>query len=256
MPSPPGYSVGINHDQRDFMSCYLAITLPDHIILAADNRRRIFGKIGQKPFAKPILLDDAKKLLGVCDGLWVTGVGLSQFAPMIVSELKRKVRSLSKNSPLDAYVELLPGQEELLRAYDRLLTEAVNLWETLGDSPIDPRDITTDIVFAAVTKDSQPLLMRANSASQFALETFSGTGHTLISPFGSHNSSTFESSLTNYMQDNIEQLLEANEEELIHRSLILFPPVMAHISRTFPERVSPTGDLLLVGPQRKRWMLF
>lgn len=238
------------------MSCYLAITLFDHIILAADNRRRIFGKIGQKPFAKPILLDDTKKLLSVCDGLWVTGVGLSQFTPLIVDNLKQKIRPLSKDHPPDAYVELLPGQEELRRAYDQLLEEAVHLRETLGDGCIDPRDITTDIVFAAVTNGGLPFLMRASSASQFIPETFSGTGHTLISPFGPASAAPLEASLTQYLQGTIEQLLAADEEELIHKSLTLLPPVVAHVSRTFPERVSPTGDLLLVGPRRKRWLLF
>lgn len=238
------------------MSCYLAITLPGLIVLAADNRRRFFGQIGQKPFARPILLDDAKKLLRVCDGLWVTGVGLSQFAPMMASELKSKVNSVGGNKSLEAHVELLPTQDELAQAYDQLLTGAVELMEAIGDSPIDPRELVTDIVFATVAKDGQPLLLRASSESQFALEKYYGAGHTLISPFSSYSTSALENSLTDYLQGKIEQLLEVEEEELIEKSLTLFPPVMAHISKTFPERVSPTGDLLLVGPRHTRWLLF
>lgn len=238
------------------MSCYFALTLTDHIILAADNRRRIFGKIGQKPFARPILLDDAKKLLGVCDGLWVTGIGLSQFAPTIVSELKQKSHSLSRESSQEAYVALLPSQEQMLTAYDQLLAEAIHLQETIGGSPVDPRDVATDIVFAALCQGSSPLLMRASSRSDFSLEGFSGAGHALVSPFGSSKPSELENDLTTYLQGKINALLDADEEELIHQSLTLFPPVMAHISRTFPERVSPTGDMLLIGRQSKRWLLF
>lgn len=238
------------------MSCYLAVTLPNHIILAADNRRRIFGKIGQKPFPRPILLDDAKKLLGVCDGLWVTGVGLSQFAPLIVLELKQKVQALREGGSLEDYVSLLPSRDKLVEAYDQLLSEAVTLQEALGDGPIDPRDITTDIVFATMPPNSQPLLLRASSSSQFALETYSGPGHALVSPLCAEDSSTLESSLADYIRGTIDQLLEVDEEELIQKSLTLFPPVIAHISKTFPERVSPTGDLVLVGPRSKRWLLF
>lgn len=241
------------------MSCYLVSTLPRHLVLVADNRRRVLGKLGRKAFRRPLFIDDARKLLPISPFFWITGIGLSEFAPRVASDIRARFEDIGPKDYGDSWRDhwqLIPSQRELSEIYHALLLQALDLAETIGGSPIRPDEITTDIVFAAFSSNRKPFLARASSNDQFKVETYRGPGHTLISPFGPGNPSPFEDSIKDWIETEMLQIHDGEEEEIIRSCLELFPAIMKRISSRFPERISPNGDLVVVGPGGRKWVLF
>jgi hypothetical protein len=54
----------------------------------------------------------------------------------------------------------------------------------------------------------------------------------------------------------VEWLKELKPESIEEKSLEILPPIMATIAEALPERVSASGDLVIIGPDGPRWSLF
>jgi len=240
------------------MSCYIALTLPRHVIVAADSLRRIWGKSDSGPFSKPILLDDARKLHPLSDFCWITGIGISGFHRTAADHIKAFL-GVSHRSARFSTMQLQKGthlRKVLVRTYEQFMEEAVDLERAIGGSLLDPRRVQTDLLLAAISAEDAPVLVHFSSSDAFTPGMVMGSGQTACSPLSSEGHSLLEVRVREYLQVAAEQLMHRDSKSLEKGAYSIFPAIMAMIAEARPGMVSASGDMVIIGPTGTQRSLF
>jgi len=241
------------------MSCYFAVTVSQHILLVADNRRRILGEYGQKPLPKPILLDDAKKLHRINSFFWITGVGLQGFLNQMINHFRTVFQAFRcpPQLPLATLLKLADAwRKPVATGYEAAQRDAIVLARAIGGSPVDPATIQADLCVAALSEEKTPVLIHYSSDQSFQPEILLGPGEFICPRWPNSEDLSWEHHLRQRLEFILGVIMETSPDDLQTKSLEIFPPLMAWLARAMPEQISGCGDLVIVCPQGFRWLLF
>lgn len=240
------------------VSCYIVMTLTRHVILAADSRRRIFGEQGRARFERPILLDDARKLRRIGNYVWTTGVGLSSFHEKMQAGLKCIFRGFKGNQklPLQELLTIEKQEALILESYRTTQNEALELMKSIGGSPVDPEEIFTDLVIAALSDNDIPVVARYRADESFKPKVFTGPGEILLPPPAGDESSYLGGEIMPVLRGTLELLAQTDPGNISNKAFEFLPPLMARIAKSLPDHVSASGDLVVIGPGETNWMVF
>lgn len=240
------------------MSCWIALTLPRHVIMVSDSMRRVFGRRGDAPFREPIRLEDAKKLHRVGEFLWVTGIGLAGFHQEAAHAVRGAIQMESgshKASMADLEKVRVLGPA-IGAAYTSRLKEALALARELGGSLVDPAQIPTDFLLGAMTRESIPVLLRVFPQEAAMPKLLTGPGQCLISSdFPTLRRDTGQE-IKEALDVVIQCLMGCELNQVDRRAWDLLPSVMAMVARARPGETSPSGDLVVIGTDRASYHLF
>jgi hypothetical protein len=224
----------------------------------ADNMRRVLGKLGDKPFTKPIRLEDARKFHRVSDFLWVTGTGFSGFPGEAAGELRR-FHGVSAGAGRLSHQVMGDFRDfglVLRCTHQRFQEEALELERAIGGSPVDVSRNGAEILLAGLTLEDDPLLVRFSSMNDFLPEVHRGGAQVVFSRLSSRANPQLDLELEAYLENALDQLKGVEPERIADRAWSILPPIMAAISRARPDEVSASGDLLTISPGGSLWMLF
>lgn len=238
------------------MSCYFVITLPQHIVLAADNRRRIFCKQDFTLFEKPVLLDDARKIHRINNNLFITGTGLSSFFLYVRRQLESVFGKFPRDDkqPLDDFLDLVMPSEMIMETYLTAQKEAFELMEAVGGNSSSVQDMVSDLLLAALVAEDIPVIIRYREEEGFRAEVSVGPGTVLFPAF--IDKLNVRQEMGEWLALIGERLVREKTDHIPERALELLTPVMSRIAGILPERVSASGDLIVMSPEGPRWALF
>lgn len=240
------------------MSCWIALTLPRHVVLVSDSMRRVFGRRGDAPFAKPIRLEDAQKLHRVGEFLWVTGIGLAGFHEEAAHAVRNAIHMESpthKASLVDLEKAHVLGPA-IRGAYASRLKEALDLKREIGGSLTDPGQILTDFLLGAMTREEIPVLLRFVVREETMPELVAGPGQWLISSDFPDRCRGTGQEIKAALDGVIQYLMGCELNQIDRKAWDLLPSIMAMVARARPSEVSPSGDLVVIGTDRASYHLF
>lgn len=243
------------------MSCYLALALPQQIILATDSLRRIWNTEGGGALSKPILLEDARKLHHISESCWVTGIGISGFH-LVAAEAVKDFFAVShrrQKLTLGEVQKAVQLREAFVEAHGLILCRLEEREHPRGENVPDPRSIPTDLLLAVLTWEGVPVLVRFSSGDGFLPHMLTGSGnfaHSSFSADGYHSSSSLDLRIGEYLRVALEQLSPLQPEAREKAADRLIPGLMAMIAKDRPGRVSASGDMVVINPAGARWSLF
>ncbi len=240
------------------MSCFFAITTRDRIYLVADNRRRIFGRAGERAFDGAVLLDDARKICRVCDSFWVAGTGLHEFLVRMVEEIRSAwiPREGREGPDLKDLLTLRTWEETCRKIHGEAVTECRRAWERTKAGVWDPGESRGEILLAFLPQDRHPVLLHGKSGEDFVLSRHYGPGRVIVSSLSSSGDGFPDRELSARLEWVARELLKSDPLDEIRRAYDLLAPLLGFVSEIMPREVSACGDLVVIHPGGYEWWLF
>jgi len=240
------------------VSFYMAFTVPGHCLLAADNRRRIFG-LGGTAFERPVTGRDANKLRSIGRGFWSTGVGWTRFQAECDALLRARFERLPEVSQpgLSQLKQVFPDPEDIFRMHRETVSALTAAARELGTVSLDVEAVGCDLLVAGVAAGGLPVLARWSFEDRFRLHIHEGPGFLAAAPLGIMEYDAGEAGVWKRRLEGLLGVLAAAEPaRLLDTALQIIPPVMEGLARWRPERMSASGDLVLIGPWGSERHLF
>jgi len=240
------------------LSCFFALTTRDRIYVVADNRRRIFGRPGEKAFDQAVLLDDARKIRRVSNSLWVAGTGLHEFLVRVVEEIRGSWISWAGREELFWKDLLAPRtwEERCRKIHREAVTECRRAWERTEAGSWDPGESRAEVLFASLSPDHAPVLIHGQSREDFVLSRQHGPGKVIVSSLSSTGNGFPDRELSAGLEWVAGELFKSDPLDEIRRAYDLLPPFLEFVSGILPREVSACGDLVVIRPGGYEWLLF
>ena len=199
---------------------------------------------------------NARKIHSLGAGWWMTGTGLSAYLQAVQEQVRRNVEEAPTHEPAVARMRHLVQDpnwfkklyEDVLGALLRDMPAGVEKPEVLGHRQ--------EIVFAGFDAQSQPVVMRTAGVGDFAFQCRIGAGSLGFSGEDGAYGPEVAEEIRAFLLRLLADLSERPLSHIGSRAWDLLPRLFVWMARAFPEKLSATGDLVVLTPTGHQWFIF
>ncbi|MBC7359959.1 MAG: hypothetical protein H5U10_15620 [Desulfacinum sp.] len=240
------------------MSFYCVLTLSRCVVLAADNKRRILElreEPGRTSALRQVVLSDARKIHAVPGGWWMTGVGLSDFLQRVREVVEGRV-AVGVGPGEDAariLIQHLEGGRVLADCWGRLVGEGEDHWPQEALEALKRE--SQEGVLARFDAEKGACVVRFCGREQFVPRVKEGPGHILF-PGDHAPGEAWVEETARYLAEACRALWDLSAAAAGDGAWERIPPLFRWLARLGPDRIGPTGDLVIVDGRGHRRLLF
>lgn len=229
-------------------------------MMAADNKKEVLhlsdGLHGSFR-SERVTAWNARKLHAVGSGWWMTGVGLSAFLDKVRVEVRNLLEARAKEAlgAVEVMERLTATSQWVQSLHEQTIAGLLQAMPPGLEKP-EWLEHQQEIAFAGFDGVGRPVVMRALSAQGFAFERRAGAGMLGFSgDNGGWNAEVIEA-IKGFLSHILGNLMNQPAEQAAHRAWDLIPSLFQRMARAFPEKLSASGDLIVLTPAEHRWFLF
>ncbi|MEJ5347280.1 MAG: hypothetical protein WHS46_01135 [Desulfosoma sp.] len=242
------------------MSFYIYLTTAQTIVLAADNRKQVWtvrAGLEGSPRMEGLTSWNARKIHAVGFGWWMTGTGLSPFLAKVRNHARNLLEEKAREdrSSLEVTKILTVESGSLQRLFEETVFELTQKMRGGVEKP-EMLENLQEIVFAGFDEAAKPVVLRARSVETFSFEVQTGAGILGFTGEMGVWQETVIQAIHGFLADVLRDLLSRPATEVGHRAWNLVPSLFQRMARSFPEKLSACGDLVLIVPSGHQWFLF
>lgn len=242
------------------MSFYCYLTTAQAIVVAADNKKQVLN-ISTDPQgifrSEKVTAWNARKIHAIGFGWWMTGVGLSAFLDEVRKRVRHFMDDEAQGTTAGAKVmERLAAESRWLRSLFEQTIACLMKDMAPGLTRPEWLEHLQEIVFVGFDEAERSVVMRAQSAEEFAFEKRTGAGSFGFAGENGGWNAEVREGIGRYLSDVLDDLRRRPVAEMAHRAWDLVPPLFQRMARAFPEKLSASGDLVFLTPTEHRWLLF